>query len=288
MTKWREHLRSWLPPALLRWRRRWNPNLIRFTGDYPNFETALADASGYDSELIQKRVIDAQRQVRAGKGLFAQDGVVIDSACPPLRLLSVLYHLGLEKDSKSISVIDFGGALGSTYDRCRHAAPVDLKFDWTIVEQPALIQAGRDDFTTSELKFSPSIEERLAQGPVDLLLLSGVLPYLQEPFSFLRMIANTEIPWIVIDRTPLLFQKCNRLTLQHVPASIYGSPQSYPAWFLDHNELCDILSSHYEIISQHPSGDGEFDLGDVQSLSYGMIWKRRDPAGLVGTTDRHR
>ncbi|MCA9039652.1 MAG: methyltransferase, TIGR04325 family [Planctomycetaceae bacterium] len=241
MNSWRDQMKAWIPPALLRWRRRRNPNLIRFTGNYADFATAKAASSGYDAELIQSRVIDAQRQVRAGKGLFAQDGVVIESAPPPLRLLAVLYQIAFEKGNHSVSVLDFGGALGSTYDRCRAVAPPQLHFEWNVVEQPALVEAGQNEFSTDELHFHRSIDERLQTGPVDLLLLSGVLPYLEEPFTLFQQIVETKIPWIVIDRTPLLFEGKNRLTVQQVPASIYGTPKSYPAWFLDHDQLCDFL-----------------------------------------------
>lgn len=270
----RDHLRNWLPPALLRWRRRRNRNLIRFTGNYPDFATARAASTGYDAELIRNRVIEAQRAVRAGRGLYAQDGVVIESAPPPLRLLSVLYHIAIERGDNRVSIIDFGGALGSTYNRCRHAAPPNLHIDWNVIEQPALVEAGRKEFESDELHFATTIEDRLSRGPVDLLLLSGVLPYLEDPFTLLQQITTTVIPWLVIDRTPLLHAH-NRLTVQHVPASIYGSPQSYPAWFLDHEQICNVMNGAYELLAEHPSGDGEFDLGNVISLSCGMIWKRR-------------
>ncbi|MEZ6046828.1 MAG: methyltransferase, TIGR04325 family [Planctomycetaceae bacterium] len=275
MSRWRDHLKRWLPPALLRWRRRRNSNLIRFTGNYTDYQSARDASTGYDADLIQSRVIAAQKKVRAGEGLFAQDGVVIQSAPPPIRLLAILYQVALEKETKVVNVIDFGGALGSTYDRCRAMAPSTLHFNWTIIEQPALVEAGQKEFSTDELCFSNSLEESLQSQPVDLLLLSGVLPYLEEPFTLLSQIAECKIPWIIIDRTPLLFTGESRLTVQHVPASIYGSPQSYPAWFLDHDQLCSILTPHYKLLSLHPSEDGEFDLGDVMSMSYGMIWKRK-------------
>ena len=130
-----------------------------------------------------------------------------------------------------------------------------------IVEQPVHVACGKQDFESDELHFYSSVEECLAAHRPDVLLLSAVLHYLPKPYDTLRALVQWGIPSIIIDCTPLLAGDRDRLTVQHVPATIYAA--SYPAWFLSQTKLTGvILAAGYRLLADFeaaklPSPPGE-------------------------------
>jgi putative methyltransferase (TIGR04325 family) len=75
--------------------------------------------------------------------------------------------------------------------------------------------------------------------------LSSVLQYLERPLEWLRTAATWRLPYIIIDRAPLVRDGPSRLTIQMVPPSIYTA--RYPCWILNESELLDSLRPAYRV-----------------------------------------
>ena len=86
------------------------------------------------------------------------------------------------------------------------------------------------------------------------LLLSSVLQYVPSPYTLLKSLLQHRIPHLIIDRTAFLCSNCERLTVQHVPDSIYSA--SYPAWFFSENHFhSEIRSAGYRLVADFPGSD---------------------------------
>lgn len=269
MSGWRGTLRDWAPPALLRAYRRTQPRSIRFSGDFASWQEAKAASRGYDDASIVERVRRATQQARDGAGLIERDGVVLADEERNFPLLAALQHVALARGR--LRVIDFGGALGGTYDQVRKQLPAELAMDWTVVEQADYVACGARHFTSAELHFEDSLEQALAQAP-DAVLLSSVLPYLEKPRTVLAGIIAAGCPYIIFDRTPVLREPGgrDRLTVQHVTLPEYSA--SYPAWFFSEAALLEAFRPAYAPVFCFDSFES-WDLGDLKSQSIGGLFR---------------
>src|SRR5262245_22195774 len=118
--KLRSLLAQWTPPAMTRlarslaWRVTGQADEHKFEGMYSSWQEAAARSVGYDSPIIFEKTRDATLQVLKGEGAFEQDSVVFDRPNYPLFLTSSLLHVAAASGGR-LSVMDFGGALGSSY-----------------------------------------------------------------------------------------------------------------------------------------------------------------------------
>jgi putative methyltransferase (TIGR04325 family) len=277
----RTHLvRALTPPFLWHFAKRRLPWLvralgghythIRFSGDYPDFETARGKCTGYDHKLILDRTREALLKVKRGENRWEQDGMVSDSDEIPWPLLAFLLRITAEKKNRDLRVLDFGGSLGTLYFWCRPYWPVEIPLTWHVVEQKAHVDVGRADFQDHQLFFNYSVDDALQQGVPDVLILSGVLHFLPEPEKFLRELLDRKIPNLVIDRTPLWEHDRHRLTIQEVPPEIY--PASYPAWFLSKSRILALIEPHYRLLQRAPSTEAwEIDDNVVESAQWQFV-----------------
>ncbi len=104
-------------------------------------------------------------------------------------------------DGNRLSVLDFGGSLGTTYFQCRDFLSAAGPFRWSIVEQPEHVKCGREEFADGRLQFYTSIAECLTHEQPNVLLLSGVIQCLPEPYEFLADVLERRFPHVIVDRT---------------------------------------------------------------------------------------
>jgi putative methyltransferase (TIGR04325 family) len=213
---------------------------LRFTGDYKSWAEALKDSSGYDAPAILAKTRAAVLKVKRGEAAYERDSVLFDQVEHSFPLLAGLMRAALRQQGELV-VLDFGGALGSTYFQCREFLRPLKRLVWCIVEQPAQVACGKSDFESRELRFYASVDECLAVHRPNVLLLSSVLQYLPEPYQTLEAMAQRSVPCLILDRTAFLGDNRERLTVQHVPPSIYES--SYPAWFLSEAKVRGLVEA---------------------------------------------
>ena len=166
---------------------------------------------------------------------------------PCLLLRAATEHQG------KLSVLDFGGALGSTYYQCRTFLRHLPQLEWSIVDQPAQVACGQREFTTDVLKFYPTIAACRETRQPTVLLLSGLLQCLPDPWTFLRDTATQGFDWIILDRTPFIPAERDRLTVETVSPRIYAA--SYPAWFFSWPRMGERIPSGWELAAQFDAID---------------------------------
>lgn len=245
---------------------------IRFTGDFSTWEEARRHTEGYDDAAILERVSRASQLVLQGKAAYERDGVAfarVDYVWP--LLASLLWVAG--QCGSRLRLIDFGGALGSAYFQHRAMLAHLAELRWCVVEQPAFVDCGRREFANNQLFFFESIDACRQETQPDVIVLSSVLPYLSAPYRFLEEVCSFNIPYLFIDRTPVLPHGPDRLTIQRIPERIYRA--SYPAWFFDESHLHRALEPFYEVVAGFNSFES-FRLDDgTMTVSKGLLCRLR-------------
>ena len=244
MKKLKTLLKSLIPPTILQLLS--NNDLVIFSDNYRSWQEAYNATSGYNVEVILERVKAASLKVKQGEALYERDSVIFDRVHYSFPILVVLLRVALENKGH-LSILDFGGSLGSCYYQCRNFLADLSSLRWSVVEQPHFATCGQQLFEDKILKFYSSIDDCLKSESPQIILLSSVIQYLERPYDFLQNVLDYQYPYILVDRTAFTHSGCDRLTIQQVPESIY--PASYPAWFLDQQKFMKIFESNYVIMT---------------------------------------
>lgn len=246
---------------------------IGYEGGFSSWGDALDACSGYQSEAIIQRVIASSRQVLAGEAAFERDGVAFHHPEYPYHLIAAMLSAAL-REGKRLSVLDFGGSLGSTYHQCRHVLSGLPELCWNVVEQPRFVEAGMQAFTTNELRFYFHIEDIEDGRKPNVALFSSVLQYLPFPEKILEQVcAENGITDILIDRTPFWRGGERRILVQRVPESIY--PASYPLWVFSYERFVEALPPEWRVFDERRSPEGGVVSRDGLEFEYRNLWLRR-------------
>ena len=244
-------MRDWCPPVLLRWLREIICRReIVFEGDFSTWNEASARCSGYDTQEILTKVLDATLKVSRGEAAFERDSVLFKKIEYEWPVLSGLM-LGAARNDGKLNVLDFGGALGSSFFQNRYFLKTLREVRWSVVEQAHYVEAGQLYLHNEQLRFYKSIDNCFTENKPNVILLSSVLQYLPEPRSTLLSICNAGADIIIIDRTIVNNSYSDRAYVQHVPPSIYLA--SYPCWSLSEHSLLSIAIDKYEVIGSFKS-----------------------------------
>jgi len=219
-----------------------------FTGNYASWAEALRDSSGYDSKIILEKTTAASRKMRDGNAAYERDSVTFDEIQYAWPLLAGLMWFAAQSQGK-LNVLDFGGSLGTTYFQNRKFLKCLPEVRWNIVEQPDHVEVGKALFQNSELRFYFTIEECLNDTSPSALILSSVLHYLEEPYSFLEKVLSLGFRYMIFDRTLFLNQDLpDRLTVQKISPNIYEA--SVPCWQLNLQKFLSYFKSKYELVAE--------------------------------------
>jgi putative methyltransferase (TIGR04325 family) len=218
-----------------------------WSGSFSSWSEASAKCTGYDNGVILEKVKNALLKVKNGEAVYERDSVLFFEAHYSYSLLSALDQVG-EKFGGHVNILDFGGSLGSTYYQNKSALTPLKSLQWNIVEQSHFVEEGKKNFANETLHFYEDIESCLKENKVNILLLSSVLQYIDRPYELIDSFLKYEMPYILIDRAPVLLIGNDRITIQKVPKKIYKA--SYPCWLLNENNLISAFESKYILISQ--------------------------------------
>lgn len=224
---------------------------IAFRGDFATWEEAERASSGYSAPEILEKTCQALLKVRDGLAAYERDSVTFDKLEYSYPMLAGLLRTAARQSH--LSVLDFGGSLGSTYFQNRHFLSTVNDLRWSIVEQPAHVECGRSTFANEHLRFYRTIEECMRIERPNVLLLSGVVQCLPQPYEFLVEALRWNFQCVIVDRTPFMRNGTTRLTVEHVPERIYKA--SYPSWFLAEERFLQCFAPRYNLLASFPALD---------------------------------
>ncbi len=230
----------------------------RYVGDFESWEDACRCCrQGYGDDVILDRVRAATREVVAGRAAFERDSVLFQEPEYNWPLLTLLFRQQATMPGM-VTVLDFGGALGSTYHQHRKWIKDIPGLRWCVVEQAHFVTCGREEFETDSLKFYYTLDECLAAERVTIALFSSVLPYLPDPWPTLATVSAARVPCVMIDRTHVFNEKESkcRIAIQHVPAAIYRA--TYPVRIFQFDQFVSALGPKYSMITALAGCDEPF------------------------------
>jgi len=214
-------------------------NQYGWFGNYPAWEAARAETSGYEQTNILEKTMQSLLKVKSGEAIYERDSVLFSQKQYPFPLIACLLRIASAHDN-TLRVVDFGGSLGSTWYQIKEFL-ADLKnVNWHVVEQNNYVSCGKAHFEDEILKFNYTLGESITACQPHVILLSSVVQYLEEPHHFLDELVKNGTEYIIFDRTAFIDSGDDRLTVQHVNPDIYRA--SYPAWFLNREKFL----SHFE------------------------------------------
>ena len=253
-------------------------NSWEYSGIYQDRMSAKCHASGYEAKNIIKKVFEATQQVIAGKACYERDSYLFYEKKYHYPLISCLYRIAMENNSE-VHVLDFGGALGSSFWQNKDMLQGVIKnFSWHIVEQENFYEASQSLVYDAPLFFHRTIEEALnSVKKINVVLLSGVIQYLDELESILKQFEN--IDYIIIERHPEFIDRTQPVfTVQYVKEPIYDGSYAIKIW--GKGELKNALTKNCNLINEWISevdGTQLFKLRDgscAEIHSIGMLFKQ--------------
>jgi hypothetical protein len=218
-------LKNCLPIGVARLIKYYRADTVHFEGDYATWEEAAAQCVGYDSTSILSKVLDATLLVKRGEAAFERDSVVFDEIEYSWPITAGLMWAAAQSGGR-LSVLDFGGALGSSYfQNAAFLSPLP-SVRWSVVEQSHYVLAGRDHIQSDSIRFYSSIEECLTENTPNVVLLSSVMQYLANVDDLIERMNDTSANIVIIDRTPFTNEVTDKICIQTVPKQIYQA--TYP------------------------------------------------------------
>lgn len=240
------------------------------SGDYRSWEEAMNASTGYDSGIILEKTKAALLKVKNGEAAYERDSVLFDEIQYSWPLLAGLMWVAA-RCGGMLNVLDFGGSLGSTYFQNRAFLSALPGVRWNIVEQSSHVGIGTAYFEDDNLRFYEGIAECLADTQPNVVLISGVLQYLERPGAVFDQILELPCDHVIIDRTPFWSGPTDRLCVQTVPPAIY--PASYPIWIFSTPRFHTYLNEKWQIMAEFESLDRLN--APVKVVWQGLILRRR-------------
>jgi putative methyltransferase (TIGR04325 family) len=190
-----------------------------FIGDYPSWASASEAARGHDVSQVVDKVRSATLKVMDGTAAFERDSVAFHKEEFRWPLLTALLHAATGREG-SFHVVDFGGSLGSFYLQHKKFLKDVSGLQWSIVEQSEYVEVGQKEFEDETVQFFLTLKECAKRGPIDVVLFSGSLQYLEDPYHFLEQAAALSV-CVMVDRVPFIGRDTDRIAVQRPPSAIY-------------------------------------------------------------------
>jgi putative methyltransferase (TIGR04325 family) len=213
-------------------------------GNYASWDAAKKQCTGYDDNAILEKVKSACLKVKNNEALFERDGVCFYEQAYLYPLLAILLKIAGENNGE-LTVIDFGGSLGSAFSQHKKFLfPAVKRLNWYVVEQSHFVSCGQQFFENEQLHFRNSVAEVLLETKVHLLFSSCALPYIEKPYEFVDDWLKQQIKYIFLDKIPFISEK-ERITIQKVEPYIYTA--SYPSWFFNQQQFIEKFTKDYTL-----------------------------------------
>lgn len=266
-------LRELIPPVFLKFAKKIiADDQYEYVGNFPDWQSALAKSSGYDDKAVFEKVKQARMRVLSGEKKYERDSSVFDSVHYFWPLLASLLYATVQENNR-LSVLDFGGSLGSTYFQ-NLAFLKDIRdFSWGVVEQKHFVEFGKKSVESGALTFYETVDECVAQNKPNVAVISSSLQYVENAYKILGEIKKQNFKFIIFDRTTIVEMERDLLTIQHVPKRIYDA--RFPVWFLSQEKLVDFLKDSYELVEEWASIGDPLRFSEARGRYKGFLFRRK-------------
>lgn len=277
----RETIKQLTPPLFFDIYKRWqarSKNSLHLAGDYASWEEAAAHSTGYDAPLILEKTKNALLKVKRGEAVYERESFLYDEIHYDWPLLAALMWVAAQ-DNGRLNVLDFGGSLGSVYFQNRLFLSQLNQVRWNIIEQTQHVATGKEWFEDDHLKFHLDIKTCLAETTPNVVILSGVLQTLDQPYQILNQLLSIPCNHIIIDRTPFWDGPKDRLCIQNIPPIIYTA--SYPCWIFSKQQFRSHIPNEWQTLVEFDSFDNF--PAPVKTTWKGMLLSRQpsQPNGTI-------
>lgn len=196
-------IKAFVPPVL------WNlfscflGKNLEYFGNFSCFSDANAVA-----KKIQKRQgyggINKQRMIQNITELKLQDNVY--SRDGNNNIIASILLATLKRGSKGAVFVDWGGGDGSFYFSNKDKFfNIFESYSYHVIELQEVVEFGNEVFADDKLSFQANMDELPIETKIDdlkVLILQGVLMYLDQPFEMLEKIfQKIQFDLVVVDRT---------------------------------------------------------------------------------------
>ena len=266
-------IKNWLPPVLLRQLRRLSQigGGITFEGPFASWDEAAKCSSGYASEKILEKVLAATLKVKRGEAVFERDSVLFDKIQYSWPVTAGLMWAAARNHGR-LSVLDFGGSLGSSYFQNEKFLAGLQDVRWSVVEQAHFVEAGRQHIQDDRLVFYSTIAECVTVEKPNVVLLSSVMQYLEKPYTILDELIRCDVDIILIDRTSFYNGEEDLIAVQKVAEVIY--PASYPLWIFSKKKFISHLSK-FSLVTEKLSPEGFVAFASGSFSFSGLVLSRK-------------
>jgi len=233
----------------------------KWVGNYSTWNAAKKDSKGYESGDILTKVFDSTLAVSLGKATYERDSFLFYDEDYDLELIALILSVALKNKGK-VNVLDFGGALGSTFFKNRKFISSVKNLKWIVVEQPSFVKLGQKNFESKQLSFCKDLNSFSKKNKFNIVLFSSVLQYLENPFEVIKKSVSLNPKYIVVLRTSFTDSK-NRIAVQKVNPKIYSA--TYPCHIFNERYFLDCFKGYKSI---HSKTENDYLSGNLYFKSY--------------------
>lgn len=243
-----------------------------FFGFFDTWQEALKQSRGWNSPHILDKVCQNLLKVKRGEAAYERDSVLFDQIQYSWPLLCGLLRVALENGG-ILHVADFGGSLGTTYFQNREFLSGLEKLEWNIIEQENYVACGKKYFENEELRFFPSIEQCLKKTKPDVLIVSSVIQYLEDPFAMIEKFINAKFKYVIFDRTSFIDSPEHKIAIQKVKPAIYDAV--FPIWFFNYDKFLTLFTGQYRVAAEFDAFvASHYEVSGIPGGDKGFILKR--------------
>jgi putative methyltransferase (TIGR04325 family) len=220
---------------------------------FTTWQTAENACDKCDDEVVLNTYVNAALAVGNGDAIYDRDGKIHRSFSENAHLVAALQYVS--KTEGQFKVLDFGGALGNMYRQHRWSLDKFGDFTWCVVDKERFVDTGKRLFTSNKLKFEPTIPQAIASYQPNIAVISNVLQRFEHPFDVLNELAQSDIPYLFIDRTPVITAANSLVTRGFLPA--VSEEKCFPTWHFSEAAFKKALQNKYRIINEFDADNQE-------------------------------
>jgi len=202
-------------------------------GIYDSFDQCPGHGQGYESD---RWVRQETERIHSLLQAIKNDGAIPSVVSYRMNLLPLLAATTAVNSKKNkVTILDFGGGLGSTYISVTAACANSQIVDYHIVESKSICRAGKECFKgNTHIHFYDHLPEKIQD--VDIVCLCSSIQYIKDWQGLLKGVAEYDPQYVLLADVPA----------GDIPT--YATVQNYyeskiPYWFFDVNEIIRMMSS---------------------------------------------